>query len=325
MAKVASDKDSVVTGVPAACASELAAVEFLEGLRWADEPACPHCGDSNVYRMTKRGTKERNARFLWRCKSCGKQYTVRVGTIMEDSAIPLRHWVFALWAASASKKGVSALQIKRQTGVSYKSALFMMHRIRWAMSDAANTGPLSGDVEADATFVGGKIRKRSVRGKRRPSAYKWADNKTPVIAVVQRNGEARAEVVTSVTSDNLAKHLRENVNPRRARLHTDEARHYANVGREFAGGHYTVRHGYNEYARQDGPVLATTNTVEGFFAILKRGVIGTFHHVSPKHLHRYVSEFEFRYNTRKLEDGARLRAVVRAADGRRLTYAEQVG
>ncbi len=320
MAKIAGDKSDIIKAVPMACADEDTAVEFLEDMRWEREPSCPRCGDVDVYMMKDRKTGERSSRYLWRCRGCARQFTVRIGTIMEDSRIPMRHWCFAFWAACSSKKGVSALQIKRQTGLTYKSALFLMHRVRYAMNGAANSGPLSGDVEHDATYVGGKIRPRTNRGKRRPRGYKRMDNKTPVIAVVERSGQARAEVTTNVTSANLAKHIRENVDPGAARLHTDEASQYVPIGREFAGGHHTVLHSQNEYARMDGDVLATTNTVEGFFALLKRGVMGTFHHVSKEHLHRYVSEFEFRWNTRHVDDGARIKTAIRGSEGKRLMY-----
>lgn len=132
--KVASDKSEIVTSIPLACADEQAAVEFLEDHRWGDCPGCPRCGDTDVYQMKDAKTGERNKRFLWRCRGCKKQFTVRIGTVFEDSRIHLRHWCYALWAACSSKKGVSALQIKRQTGLTYKSALFVMQRIRYAMS-----------------------------------------------------------------------------------------------------------------------------------------------------------------------------------------------
>lgn len=325
MCKVAENKSDVVSKVPLACADETAAVEFLEELRWGDEPACPRCGDSDVYKMTKRGSDERNKRFLWRCRGCGRQYTVRIGTVMEDSPIPLRNWCFAFWAACASKKGVSAKQIQRQTGLSYKSALFMMHRIRWAMNGGANSGkPLSGTVEADETYVGGKLRRQSKQAREADGVRKRGltaearANKTPVFVMVERGGEARASVETDVTSETLGDALRENV-CRTARLHTDEASLYRKPGTEFEGGHETVHHASHEYARGD----VTVNTAEAFFSLLKRGIVGTFHHVSRKHLHRYVSEFEFRWGTRKMEDGARLVRAIRATEGKRLTYREQ--
>lgn len=309
MGKAASDKSDTIQKVPLACADETAAVEFLESLRWGDEACCPRCGDCDVYQMTKRGTDERNDRYLWRCRGCGKQFTVRVGTVMEDSPIPLRHWVFVFWAACASKKGVSALQIKRQTGVTYKTALFMMHRVRWAMGESARL-PLDGTVEADEAYIGGK-RKGVPPGRPGRSSHK-----TPVFAMVQRDGDVRAHPVTNVTSKTLKGAIRESVTPT-ARLMTDEYGAYNGLDKEYAG-HERVTHKYGEYARGD----AYTNTAESFFALLKRGVIGTFHNVSRKHLHRYVSEFEFRWNTRRLNDGQRLSALVRRAEGKRLTYAE---
>lgn len=148
MGKVAENKSEAVQKLPMACADETAAVELLEELRWADEPCCPRCGDTDVYQIQSRDGG-RNKRYLWRCRGCGDQYTVRIGTVMEDSRIPLRHWCYAFWAACSSKKGVSAKQIERQTGLSYKSALFLMHRIRFAMADAHDGNPLSGDVEMD--------------------------------------------------------------------------------------------------------------------------------------------------------------------------------
>src|SRR5579864_6628432 len=167
--KVASGKSAIVAALPSACADEQAAVKFLEDHRWSKTGACcPRCGDTDVYQMKDRKTGERNKRFLWRCNGCKQQYTVRVGTVFEDSRIPLRHWCYAFWAASVSKKGVSALQIKRQTGLTYKSALFMMHRIRFAMApDSSTVSKLGGKgsvVEADETYVGGKPRYKSDKG-----------------------------------------------------------------------------------------------------------------------------------------------------------------
>lgn len=204
---MSKEKDQIVKNIPKACADENAAVRFLEAQRWGDSPTCPHCGSEHVYQM-KGSNGERNKRFLWVCKACTKQYTVRIGTVFEDSRIPLRHWCYAFWAACASKKGVSALQISRMTGVSYKSALFMMHRIRYAMTDdPATPAPLTGIVEVDETYVGGKP-KTKIEGKRRLSPVA---NKTPVVAMVQRNGEVRAMVMPTVNAKNLGKAIAENV------------------------------------------------------------------------------------------------------------------
>ena len=147
--KNGESKSEVIRALPLACQNETAAVEFMESMRWGDEPCCPRCGDVDVYKMIDRKTGERNKRFLWRCKGCNQQFTVRVGTVMEDSRIPLRHWCFAYWRAATSKKGVSALEIRRQTGLSYKSALFLMHRIRFAMAPTDGEPKLTGTVKVD--------------------------------------------------------------------------------------------------------------------------------------------------------------------------------
>src|SRR2546428_506275 len=164
--KVGGDKSEIVAAIPAACSDEHTAVTFMERQRWGDSPACPRCGDTDVYQVTDRKTGERSRRFLWDCRGCRRQFTVRIGTILEDSRVPLRHWCYAFWAACASKKGVSALQIKRQTGLSYKSALFLMHRIRYAMTPPRSTR-LDGIVQVDETYVGGKHRGPSIQQVRR--------------------------------------------------------------------------------------------------------------------------------------------------------------
>jgi len=155
--KIASDKTAIVAGIPRACVHEEIARDFLETLLWGTSPACPKCGDTAVYQMMDRKTGKRQADGRWRCRGCKQQYTVRTGTIMEDSRIPLQYWCYAFWKACSSKKGVSALQIKRETGLSYKSALFLMHRVRFAMTEPPQR-PLKGTVEVDETYVGGKPR-----------------------------------------------------------------------------------------------------------------------------------------------------------------------
>jgi transposase-like protein len=326
MGKVAQDKSGIVSALPKACADELAAVEFLERQRWGDTPACPRCGATDVYQMRGRDGK-RNTRFLWGCRGCAEQFTVRIGTVFEDSRIPLRHWCYAFWAACASKKGVSALQIKRMTGLSYKSALFLMHRIRYAMTP--NRSPrLDGTVEVDETYVGGRPRNASIQAIRamtyeerkpwrqeRESQKGRGTKKQPVVALIERGGRVRAHVVADVSGKTLRRAIRESVRPTAA-IHTDELSSYRGIGKHFAGGHHTVRHSLREYARGDVHV----NTAESFFALLKRGLIGTFHAVSKRHLHRYVNEFAFRWNHRKEDDGARTVAAIQGAEGKRLMY-----
>jgi transposase-like protein len=299
--------DEPIRELPAACADELTAVEFMEKSRWAHVPGCPHCGDTNVYKMVgKEGGREKH--FRWRCRGCKQQFSVRTGTVFEDSRIPMRHWCFAFWRAATSKKGVSALEIHRQTGLSYKSCLFMLHRIRFAMAPT-DGNPLSGIVEADETVVGGtKTGPRKGKGQA----------KSIVMAMVERGGKVRSLVVPDVTAKSLKTAIRRNVD-RRARLMTDEGKGYIGLDKEFAA-HETVNHTSKEYVRGD----VYTNTVEGYFGLLKKGINGIYHSVSTKHLHRYVAEFEFRWNHRDLRDGQRVVAAIEAADGKRLRYRDPV-
>lgn len=319
--KPAQDKSPIVAEVPAACADERLAVEFLERRRWGDSPCCPRCGSVSVYQMKDAATGERSKRWLWRCHDCrGKQYTVRVGTVFEDSRIPLRHWVYAFWAACASKKGVSALQIKRQTGVSYKSALFMMHRVRYAMMpDHPEPPKLSGIVEVDETYVGGKPRGKPWKHGQ-PTREKYTD-KIPVVALLQRGGEVRPMAVERVDAATLRKAITENVEPGTF-IMTDERPAYRDICNDI-GPHGSTNHSKGEYVHPKYPIIHS-NTVEGFFSILKRGMYGTFHAVSKRRLPLYLAEFGFRYNTRKMEDGERTERVIRAANGKRLLYREPV-
>ena len=305
--------DKITAELPRACADETAAVEFMEWQRWGKLPACPLCGDTNVYKMTDSKTGERQANFRWRCRGCKQQYTVRKGTVLEDSAIPLRHWCYAFWRGSTSKKGVSALEIKRQTGLSYKSALFLMHRIRKAM-DTPPTVPLAGDVEVDETYIGGKPRYRD------PKNRGMKRNKAAVVACVERQGRVRAYHAPTVAGDSLKLIVRSCVHPS-SRILTDEHAGYKSIGKHFEGGHEYTKHSAGEYARGD----VHSNTVEGFFSILKRGINGIYHAVSKEHLHRYLAEFEFRYSNRHLTDGQRTAEAIRGADGKRLMYADYVG
>ena len=263
--------------------------------------------------MTDRKTDERSKRFLWLCKGCKRQYTVRVGTVYEDSRIPLRHWCYAFWKACSSKKGVSALQIKRETGLTYKSALFLMHRIRWAMAEE-NPAKLTGTIEGDETYVGGKARYRGGHKGGVGSGH------APVVALVERGGRVRSWHMANVNAVNLTEAVRELVDPENSRLLTDEKQWWRRPGREFAFGHDTVNHRSHEFARGD----VSSNTIEGVFSLLKRGIYGTFHNVSKHHLHRYLSEFDFRYNNRKIDDGERTAIAIRSAEGKWLRYKEPV-
>lgn len=304
--------------------SEVEAIAFLESILWPQGPVCPHCGViDEAYRLKPKANGKTHARSgLWKCSACRKQFTVKIGTIFEDSHIPLHKWMQAIHLLCASKKGISSHQIHRMLGITYKSAWFMTHRIRHAMKPAAYKTQLTGTVEADETYVGGKLRagSQAVKPGQRPKDHlSHTANKTPVVALVERNGNVRSFQVEHVTTKNLKPILREHI-AEEARLNTDENRAYLFAPKHFAG-HDVVNHSKYEYSRieADGR-LATTNTVEGFFSLLKRGVYGTFHHLSKTHLHRYLSEFDFRYNARETTDGERALLAVLGVKGKRLMY-----
>ena len=307
-------KSALIAEIPAACSNELAAVEFFETQRWGSCPCCVKCGSVAVYQMKDAKTGERSKRYLWRCRDCKEQYTVRIGTVYEESRLPMRHWAYAFWRACTSKKGVSALEIQRHCQISYKFALFLMNRIRFAMApDLPTAPPLTGIVECDETYVGGRPRfpGTSKRGR--------GTKKTPVFAAVERGGSIRRHVVADVTGRTLKAAIRNVVDPR-ATIMTDENSSYQGIGEGFTGGHLTVTHSKKEYARG----IINTNTAESSFALVKRGIIGTYHNVSKEHLHRYLWQFDFVWNTRKMNDGERTVAAIQAAEGKRFMYSSAV-
>ena len=306
-------KSPILGSLRTATVSEANAVDFLEQYRWGDTPACPRCGDMDVYQM--RGTDgTRNNDFRWRCRGCKKMFTVRTGTVFEESRLPLRVWVYAFWRACASKKGISALQLAREMEITHKSALFVLRRIRHGLGEDG-AAKLTGTVEADETYVGGRPRYKgqSKRGR--------GTSKVPVVGVVERNGNVRFRMMERLTAKKLGEVIAEHADTT-CRLITDDLNAYDSVGKAFAGGHHTVKHSAGEYVRKGTDIHS--NTVEGVFSLLKRGVYGTFHSVSRKHLPNYLNEFEFRYNTREMDDGNRISAAIRQVDGKRLEYRESV-
>ena len=289
---------------------------ILEAIRWPEGPVCPHCGAKEVSRIQAKSEKVRDG--LFQCNGCRKQFTVILGTVMQGSHITLRQWVQAFHSMCSHKKGVSALQLQRNLGLhSYQSAWFLAHRIRLAMKANPLASKLKGVVEVDETYVGGKPRKgkKDEKGNLIVNKRGRGTKKTPVMALVERDGRVRTRVVEHVNASNLKAAIRAHVN-RKAQIQTDKLNLYAGIGKEFDGGHQTVNHSQGEYARGE----VNTNTAESFFALLKRGVHGTFHHVSKTHLHRYCDEFSFRWGERKVSDGQRTVKAIRGAEGKRLVY-----
>ena len=297
---------------------------YLEGLRWPDGPVCPHCGGKDATRLD--GDAHRPGTIQCNAGECRKQFTVTVGSVMESSKVPLTKWVLAFHLLCSSKKGISAKQMQRELGLgSYRTAWFLMHRVRHAMAEGMDkpAEPLSGTVEADETYVGGKPRKGNRKNgqpapKRKPGR---GTPKQPVMVLVERDGKARSKPVPRVDGENLKGEIRKHVHAD-STIVTDEWAAYRGVGADFAGGHAVIRHKDGEYARPDAErgISVNTNTAESYFALLKRGHYGVYHSMSKKHLHRYCAEFDFRWNRRKDADAARRDDAVRGAAGKRLLY-----
>ena len=303
---------------------ENAAREHLEALHWPEGPFCPHCGSLNAKRLPPQRGRKTKANpegairaGLVQCNDCRQQYTVTVGTVFESSKVALNKWLLCNHLLCSSKKGMSAHQIARMIGVSYKTAWFMMHRIRESMKDT-DTSPMGGygkTIEADETYVGGKVGNRHAskrHGDKKSSPFR---DKQPIVSLVVRDGKVRSFHVAKVTGETLRSVLVTNAD-RGSWLMTDEHAGYKTVGKEFTG-HGTVSHSTGEYVRA---TYFHTNTIENFFSIFKRGIIGVYHHVSEAHLKRYATEFDFRYNTRKMNDFERAEVALLGAVGKRLTY-----
>jgi transposase-like protein len=290
-------------------ASEDLAREWFEARRWPDGPVCPHCGVINRARrvLAKPGSRKPTRPGVWKCLDCRKQFTVTIGTVFAETHIPLNKWLYTLHLMTASKKGVSAKQIERTVGVTYKTAWFLCHRIRKAMEKEPDSGKLSGIVEADETYVGGKV-----RGAEEGSAH--GGNKTIVFSLIQRDGEARSRTVDDVKKRTLQPIILRQVEGE-ARIMTDQLRSYQGLEEHFAS-HESVDHSAGEYVRG----IVHTNFAESYFSLLKRGIIGIFHHVSAQHLQRYLEEFDFRWNRRKMSDFERLLEAVAGTEGTRLYY-----
>jgi len=299
--------------------TEADARAFLEAKRWPNGLACAFegCDGSEITRFEVKASIRKNgrpvpARSLYKCKACGRQFSVTKGTIFEDSKIPLRTWILVAQRMVVSKKSVSAHQIAREFGITYESAWFMCHRIRWAMTDK-NPTLLKGTIEADETYVGGKPRghpaqrSRDLTMSERITAA-WA-NKTPVFGIKERGGRVRARVMPKVSQREIERTMFHNIDRQTSRLITDEHALYMHIGKMLP--HDVIRHN-SEYVRGD----IHTQGIESFWAILKRGLIGTYHHVDAGYLAQYVAEYEFRHNTRHITDAQRFSAFLENVSGR---------
>ncbi len=284
---------------------EAAAIEFVEARVWPNGPVCPHCGSTErIGRLQGKSTRL----GVLKCYACRKPFTVRVGTIFEDSHLPLHLWLQAIFLVASSKKGISSNQLHRVLGVTLKTAWFLSHRIRLSLEE--NVGKLSsggGIVEADETFIGRKLGEYKRRG--------GFGHKNTVLALVERGGKVRSEHVTDFSDVGgiFQKHGSAD-----ARLMTDEPRKFRKLGKDFKS-HEVVNHSQKEYARGD----VSTNTIEGVFSIFKRGMTGVYQHCEAKYLHRYLAEFDFRYNNRislGVDDHVRASNMIAGAVGKRLTY-----
>jgi transposase-like protein len=291
---------------------------YFEEIRWPNGVTCPHCGNANSARIysIRANAKKKIRAGLRTCQDCHGQFTVRTGGVMESSHVPLTKWALAYHLLAASKKGMSAHQLHRMLGVTYKTAWFMAHRIREAMRpiDVEPIGGSGKTVEADETYVGGKAKNRAYA--------KTLPKHEAVMSLVERGGKVRSRHVADVTAKSLKPILVDAI-AKDTNLRTDQSPVYTEIGTSFAS-HATVNHSIKEYVRGD----AHTNTVEGYFSIFKRGIYGVYHHVSEQHLKRYLCEFDFRYNERTalgVTDTERTEKAIRGAEGKRLTYRQPRG
>jgi len=289
------------------------ALAYFESKRWPEGPCCVHCGSIDVYRLQGKSTRL----GLHECRDCKKNFTVCVGTVMEDTHLPLRTWAKAFHLMATSKKGISALQLQRNLGLgSYKTAWHLAHRIRLAMKTDRTVNKLGGQVQIDETYVGASRVNQHHADPKNPRKRGRGTTKMPVMVLVEANGNAHSEPMKSLRIDDV-KEVIESVVDKSATIVTDEMNSYPRAVVAFTGGHQHVNHRSGEYQNAAG---FNTNSAESFFALLKRGHYGIFHHISKKHMHRYCDEFSFRWSGRKLEDTARRDLAVVGIEGKRLMF-----
>lgn len=284
-------------------------LDFTVALRWPHGPVCPRC-NSVEHRFMK-------TRAIWECKSCKKQYSVKVGTIFEDSAVKLDKWLCAIWMIVNAKNGVSSYEIHRALGVTQKTAWFMMHRIRLALHHGSIDRKLMGEVEVDETYIGGKARNMHKDKQEKVLKNEGSFRKAVVIGMLERKGEVRTEVLNRASQRLLSDSVKKHVVPGSA-LFTDEANGYVKVGREYA--HQVINHA-ERYVQGN----VHTNSIENYWSLLKRGIKGTYISVEPFHLFRYLDEQSFRFNKRKDNDQGRFMAAIAMIEGKRVQYKELIG
>ena len=300
---------------------EQACREHLEHIRWNGEITCPYCSSSmRIYKLRTRNSTR------YKCSECRKQFTVLVGTIFENTKIPLKKWFLAIYLATSHKKGVSSVQLAKHLGVTQKTAWFLLGRIRQAVRTKSFETPLSGVVEVDETYHGPRTKRKQKEGEEPTKRGRGSQRQTPVFGMVERGGELRMMPVENVQAKTLGAEMEKHITAPDSILMTDEYPPYTSIGKKFKR-HESVVHKEEEYVRyyknDDDRADAYTNTIEGAFSQLKRGIVGIYHHVSREHLHRYCAEFDYRYNTRKLKDAERFGVTLRRIEDR-LTYKELI-
>ena len=282
---------------------EQAAIDHFTAIRWKDGAFCPLCGSTRVYHFSDSRTHK--------CGDCRKRFSIKVGTIFEDSKIGMRHWMMAVWLITSHKKGIASTQLAKDIGVTQKTAWFMLHRLRHAAQTQSFNRPLSGEVEADETFIGGK--EKNKHRWQRTGGKQGGAGKAAVLGILERDGELRTGLTPTLSARNVQSAVRENVEPGSLIL-TDEHPSFRGLSRDFI--HHTVNHSAGEYVRK---FYIHTNGIESVWALFKRQIVGTHHYLSRKHLNRYLGEMTWRFNARESGEGERVNALLAQTAGR-LTY-----